>query len=212
MSRFFVSRPARASLVRALLLGLVVLVAEPIRHPAITIVRFPFTVVKACVGTLTTLPQLPTLKREHERLHAELMQRQLEVARLQEQLRQAQHVAALLSQYAAGHLRMVIKPRYPDQIYHASAGASLRICRAIHKLGNACLQDGTRTHGTRLQRHVQRAAGEAVIAQLVRSFAKRLDFSVGSRVAFRNRSVVAATDHFAFANHHRPDRDRKSVV
>lgn len=96
MSRFFVSRPARRSLLRIFLVFLLVLVAEPLRHAALTVLRFPFAVVKGCVGTLTTLPSLPALTREHERLRTELMQRQAEVARLREQLRQAQQSAALL--------------------------------------------------------------------------------------------------------------------
>ena len=67
------------------------------QHAALTLLRFPFTVVKTAVSAVWLLPKLPSLARENATLKMELARRQLEVAGLREQLRQAQRPAAFVS-------------------------------------------------------------------------------------------------------------------
>lgn len=74
----------------------------PIRQGTLVVLRFPFTVVKACVRGLVTLPRLPTLSDENTRLRAELIQRQLDVAQLREALRHSQAASALAEAIPSG--------------------------------------------------------------------------------------------------------------
>jgi rod shape-determining protein MreC len=68
-----------------------------VRRTTLTVLRLPFTAVKAVIGVLLTLPQLPTLMREQDRLRGELTRRELELAQLREQLRQAGAAQALMA-------------------------------------------------------------------------------------------------------------------
>jgi rod shape-determining protein MreC len=89
-------RAPRVALIGALFLGAVLVFHEPIRGGTLSFLRFPFTVAKACVSLLLTLPRLPSLTRENASLRSELMQRQLENAQLREMARHAQQAQALI--------------------------------------------------------------------------------------------------------------------
>jgi len=90
--------------------GAFLLLHDPARQTAIAVIRFPLTVTHAGLGVLLAVPRLPFLLRDRERLQAELMRRQLEVARLQEALRTAHRAHELPDQAVAsrGVLAQVI--------------------------------------------------------------------------------------------------------
>jgi len=81
--------------------GAFLLLHDPARQAAIAVIRFPLTVTHAGLGVLLAVPRLPALLRDRERLQAELMRRQLEIARLQEALRKA-HPAPTLQALVGG--------------------------------------------------------------------------------------------------------------
>ena len=85
-----------------LLVGAVLLAHEPARDTALAILRLPFTLLTQAVGILMTLPRVPSLQHENERLRAELTQRQVELAQAREALRHSQQAAAVLAAYPAG--------------------------------------------------------------------------------------------------------------
>lgn len=89
-------RHPRVRLISVLLLGVVLVLQEPVRRSAFVLLRFPFTFTKASVVALLTLPRLPVLAEENTRLRTELIQQQLTVAQLHEALRRGQQSQALL--------------------------------------------------------------------------------------------------------------------
>ena len=88
-------------LISALFWGALVVFPEPLRHATLSVIRFPFTVLRLGAGALVTLPRLPGLTREQAGLREELLQRQLENATLREALRQAQQAQRLLEAASA---------------------------------------------------------------------------------------------------------------
>ena len=87
----------RVPLISTCLVAAVVVLHEPVRGAALTILRFPFTVLRDVAGMLVALPSLPSLAREHTALRAELAQRQVETARLRELVRHAHASETLLN-------------------------------------------------------------------------------------------------------------------
>lgn len=77
------------------MLAILLLFQAPVKRLALTILRFPFTVVKTSVMIVVGLPRLPSLAQENAELRATLMQQQLEVSQLREQARQAEQARAL---------------------------------------------------------------------------------------------------------------------
>ena len=97
-------RAFRVSLISVLLLGTVVVLQEPLRRSTLTVLRFPFTLIKAAVSLVVTLPQLPSLASNHERLRVELIQARAETARLREELRHLHQSQALREAATRGEL------------------------------------------------------------------------------------------------------------
>lgn len=95
-----VQQPSRLFIV-SVLVGALLVLHVPVRRSTITILRFPFTVVKAVANTLVAFPRLPSLASDNAHLRAELMQRNLESAQLREALRGAQQAQALLQRAPA---------------------------------------------------------------------------------------------------------------
>lgn len=94
------------------------LLQEPLQRSALAVVRFPFGVVKGTVKTLVRLPRLASWSEERERLRAELLQRQLEVAQLREVMRQSATAQRLVTAHALpeGVVATVIdRSRIPTQ-------------------------------------------------------------------------------------------------
>ena len=95
-------RPSRAALISVLLLGAVFVLPEPLRRSTLTVLRFPFTLVKAAVNLVVVLPHLPSLANENDRLRVELIHQRADAARLREDLRHARQSQALLETAPAG--------------------------------------------------------------------------------------------------------------
>ncbi len=87
---FFTQRSPRAFILSGLVAIIVLGVHEPLRSAALTLLRLPFTVATTAVGVLVNGPRLPSLSRENAFLQSALMQRQVELAQLQERLRHVQ--------------------------------------------------------------------------------------------------------------------------
>ena len=88
-------RRSRVLALNILLFAGVLVLQEPVRRNALAILRLPFTVTAGTLRVLVSLPHLPSLRQENERLRSELIQRQLETAQLRESLRRAQEDQAL---------------------------------------------------------------------------------------------------------------------
>ena len=82
--------PSRAHLVSVLLVGAALVFLDPLRQGTLTLLRFPFTVVKGGVAILLALPRLPALARENVELRARVMRQETEHATLREALRFAE--------------------------------------------------------------------------------------------------------------------------
>ena len=67
------------------------------------------------------------------------------------------------------------------------------------------MEHRTAAHGAGLQRDVQLAAVQPVIAQGLRGGAQRSDFRVGGGIVAAHRGVSPDADHLPVANDHGPD-------
>jgi len=90
-----VPRFSREFLVSLSVLAVLLLFQAPVRHVALSFLRFPFTVVNTSVKIVVGLPRLPSLARENAELRSALAQQQLEVSRLHELARHAEQAGAL---------------------------------------------------------------------------------------------------------------------
>ena len=80
----------------------------------------------------------------------------------------AQHQAAFIGQNTALTLRLMVELRLRKQIDHRARCARLGIRRAEHHARQTRMQHGSGAHGAWLQRHIQSATIEPVIAQSLR--------------------------------------------
>ena len=97
-------RALRVPLISVLLLGTCLVLQEPLRRNTLTVLRFPFTLLKAVVSLIVTLPRLPSLASDHERLRIEVIRARADAARLREELRHTLHSQALQQAASAGEL------------------------------------------------------------------------------------------------------------
>lgn len=109
-------RPVRPVVLSVVVLS--VLLLEPLRHAVLTVLRWPFAVVRQTAGVVATLPRLPALREEHDRLRADTLQQQLELARLREVLRQSEASGRIVEAHPAvrglvGHV--IDRSRVPTQ-------------------------------------------------------------------------------------------------
>jgi rod shape-determining protein MreC len=88
-------RLPRGSLASAVLITLLLVLHDPVRHAVLAVLRFPFALLTRCVAVLAVLPRLPDLSRENAALQAELTRQRLVLAQLQEAVRHGQQAAAL---------------------------------------------------------------------------------------------------------------------
>ena len=94
--------PSRLLVIGAFAVGAVLVFHEPVRRSTLAGLRFPFTVATTGVWTLISLPRLPSLARDNASLRSELIQHQLELARLREVVRHAEQAKALAAASPAG--------------------------------------------------------------------------------------------------------------
>jgi rod shape-determining protein MreC len=69
---------------------------EPLRRSTLTVLRFPFTLIKAAVSLVITIPRLPSLAENYKTLRVEWIRQRAETARLREELRHFRESQALL--------------------------------------------------------------------------------------------------------------------
>ena len=100
--------PSRLLVLGALAVGAVLVLHEPVRRSTLAVLRFPFAVATTGVQILVNVPRIPSLTRENASLRAELLQRQLALARLQEMARHDEQAKALSATPSAGVMADVI--------------------------------------------------------------------------------------------------------
>src|SRR3546814_2894961 len=83
---------------------------------------------------------------------------------------------------------------------------ALRIVGAVIEARDAGVGDRARAHRAGLQRHIEVAAVEALVAELRGGGANRDDFGVRGRIVRFARAVVAFGDELPALDHDRADR------
>jgi hypothetical protein len=78
--------------------------------------------------------------------------------------------------------------------------AAFGIVGAVNETRNAGLNDGSGAHATRLDGDVQRGAGETIVAEQARGFAKGDHFGVGCGIAIANGAIAGAGEDLAVAD------------
>lgn len=89
------SRVLRARLAAVALVAVALVLVQPLRQSLLTVLRWPFTALRAGVHILLLLPRLPVLLEERGALRAQLARRELELADAREQLRRILQTDAL---------------------------------------------------------------------------------------------------------------------
>ncbi len=115
----------------------------------------------------------------------------------------AQQRAALLRQNAALDARMVVQCRLREQVHHRTRRAGLGVGGAVHHPVQPGVQHGAAAHGAGLQRHVQRAAVEPVVAQAPGRGPQRHDLRMCRGIVAGDGRIAAPCYQFAAADHHR---------
>jgi hypothetical protein len=85
---------------------------------------------------------------------------------------------------------------------HAAGRAGLRIAGAEDDAGDARVHDRAGAHRAGLQRHVERAVRQPVVAAALAGIAQRHHLGMGGRVVAADGLVEAAADDLAVENHH----------
>mgnify|MGYP003296326039 CR=1 FL=1 len=116
------------------------------------------------------------------------------------------HIAAVLCQNPAGELGMVGEILH-EQIQPPAAGAHLPVAGAVEHPADAGIEDGTGTHGTGFQRHIQITAGKPPIPSFPCPFAQTEDLGVGSGIAGLFPAVMIRPEDLFPAHKHGTDRD-----
>jgi len=115
-----------------------------------------------------------------------------------------QEVPAFFPEDPWGHLHPVIEPGVFQQRKKRS-GAPFGIFRSEYEAPNPRLDHGPRAHDARFQGHIQGAAGEPVIFDPRRPFAKGKNLCVSRRIDRGDGAVPAAPDDFPSQDQNRPD-------
>ena len=124
----------------------------------------------------------------------------------------AAEVTQLAAQLPAPHLpqvlllELVMAGALPD--VRRDLRRALAVNQAVEAgmINAARMQHGAAAHGAGLQRDIERAAIEPVVAQMLRRCAQRHDFRVCGGVVPQHRCVAARGNHLAILDHHRPHR------
>lgn len=74
--------------------------------------------------------------------------------------------------------------------------ARLRLGGAIHDARDACVNHRPHAHLTRFDRHIQRGAGQSIVARALRRRPKRDDLSVGGRIGGTYRLIAPCANDF----------------
>lgn len=86
-------------------------------------------------------------------------------------------------------------------------GAALEVLRREDHAPNPCHGDGARTHGTGLQRNVERGASQPLVAKARRRSADYFHLGMGGWIFALDNPVAVLGQHAAVgADQHRPNR------
>ena len=84
-----------------------------------------------------------------------------------------------------------------QDLQHGMHGAGLGILSSINQAANARVRDGPGAHRARLNRDVQIAIEQAIVADGLPGFAQREDLGMSRRIVRADRPIAAAPDHAA---------------
>ena len=93
-----------------------------------------------------------------------------------------------------------------QDVEHAARSARFRITSRKYDAANARMDHCAGAHHARLQRHVQRRIGKAVVAEATTGIAQRLDLGVGTGVVLADHAIAAFADDDVVKHDERPDR------
>ena len=106
---------------------------------------------------------------------------------------------------------MVIELRIGKQVDHRASRSGARLGSPPHHAGHACVQDGPGAHGAGLQRHIERAVFQPVVAHMLRRIAQRLYFCMGAGVVQPHRPIASPANDEPPPHHNRPHRHFASL-
>ena len=102
------SRALNPRLAALVFVGAALLCSNPLRHGALAVVRFPFTLLRTGTCVVLLLPRVPALATQQAALRLQLAQREHELAQLREQLRHERQAEALRSAVGSGVVAAIL--------------------------------------------------------------------------------------------------------
>ncbi|MCY1170211.1 hypothetical protein D9M73_102740 [compost metagenome] len=118
-----------------------------------------------------------------------------------------QQRGAFLSHDPALQFGLVVELGLGKQVDHRACSARFGVQRAKHHTLEPGMQHGAAAHGAGLQRDIQLAIIEPVIAQRTGGGAQRHDLGMCRRVMPVHRRIAARGNHFTPPNHNSADRN-----
>ena len=113
----------------------------------------------------------------------------------------AQQATTFFGQYPALHLGLVVDLGMPKQVEHRACRPGLGFHRAIHHPRQPRVQHGATAHGAGLQRDVQAAAVQPVVAQALGCRTQGDDLGMGRGVMVLHRGIAASGDDLTVLDH-----------
>ena len=92
-----------------------------------------------------------------------------------------------------------------DQIAKGATKTGFGIRGTVDQNIDSGIDHGTRTHGARLQGHVELTSDEAPTSKVLGRFMDRQDFGMGQWILIDLPTIEAPADDVAIAHYHRPD-------
>ena len=117
-----------------------------------------------------------------------------------------QRSGAFARQHAASDLRLMVERGLGKQVEQRTGRARFGVGRAKNHARQPRVQHGPGAHGARLQRHIQRAALQPVIAQRPRGLAQGGDFGMRAGVMRAHAGIASGGDAAPVLDHHRAHR------
>jgi hypothetical protein len=116
-----------------------------------------------------------------------------------------QEFPAFFPKNSRSHLHPVIEPGVFQQRIKGGNGAPLGIFSPEYQATHPRLENGPRAHDARFESHIQSAAGEPIIFDPRRPFAKGKNLCVSRRIGQGDGAVSTAPDDFSAQDQNRPD-------
>ncbi len=123
----------------------------------------------------------------------------------------SQQRGAGICQNAALDLGLVVQLGVRKQVEHGSGRPRLGLGCAENHAVQPRVEHGATAHRAGLQRHIQRAAIEPVVAQLPRCCTQGHDLRMRGRVVAVHRAIAARGNDLPAPNHHRAHRHLAST-